>query len=400
MIEWLNAFLFSDGGYSPHGFCIAWNLPVLYTHIGADLLIAVSYFAIPAIILTFLRHRRDSRLHGPAMLFVVFIAACGVSHLLSIVTMFLPWYGLQGLVKLLTGLISFATAVALWKMLPDALRIPAPEELTQALNDKDHQVDQKEAAEAEMVRSQQALADKIVELEAANKELREFAYAASHDLKSPANTLSLWLSEFARDTQGMLTPALDEELSDARQIVERMRQLVEDILAYSRIVGPQEVEPKPCNLQDITDAVLRDLASDLKAHAATVTVADMPTVQGHPPLISILLHNLVANAVKFRDPDRALEIAITAELQDGAAILSVADNGIGIAAHHHDRIFQLFNRLHHDSAYQGTGLGLALCRRAVAAHGGGIDVQSSVGEGTTFIITLPQPEDPHAAEAA
>lgn len=396
---WLSEFLFSDGGYSPHGFCISWNTPVLFTHITADVMIAVSYFAIPAVILVFLKQRKDSRLHKPAMLFVIFITACGVSHLMSIVTMYLPYYGLQGIMKLFTGIVSFFTAVALWRMLPGALRIPTPEQLMRALDDKDDEIARRKKAQAEIQSSRALLAQKVEELEAANAELREFAYAASHDLKSPANTLSLWLDEFALDCEGKLEPEMQQEIVDAKRIIARMRQLVDDILAYSGLVSHDPSAVTTCDMPRLVQEVLEALRAEIATAEAQITVGPLPMIQGHPPMLSVLLQNLVANAVKFRDPNRPLRITITGRAETDRVILSVKDTGIGIAPQHTDRIFKLFSRLHHDTEYEGTGLGLALCRRIAAMHRGHIKVVSAEGVGTEFRITLMQ-DKTHVSQAA
>ena len=385
-------FLFSDGGYSPHGFCIAWDLPVLYTHIGADLLIALSYFAIPAIILVFLRRRQDKRLNAPALLFALFIAACGLSHLMSIVTMYLPYYGLQGVVKLFTGVVSFVTAIALWRMLPQALEIPAPDTLMEALADREREIGERRQTQADLEISQRSLDQKIRAIEASNEELREFAYAASHDLKAPANTLSLWLQDFIEDCEPSLTADQMEALREAEKVLGRMRLLVDDILSYSRTVNDSDTRPAAVDLEKAFRDALEDLRSEVRKSRATVTIEPMPIISGFPTLVSVLVHNLLGNALKFRDPDRPLHISVSAEQVDtpiSGVYVSVTDNGLGIDPVHHERIFKLFKRLHRAEDYPGTGLGLSLCRRVAVTHGGRIEVRSRVGAGATFRVFFP-----------
>lgn len=395
-------FLFSDGGYSPHGYCIAWNLPVLYTHIISDLLIAVSYFAIPAIMLVFLRKRRDPRLHVPAMLFVVFITACGVSHLMSIVTMYQPYYGLQGLIKLFTGLVSMVTALALWKLLPEVMKIPSPDMLMKALSDKDREIKERAAAQMQLEQSQQQLDQKIAELQASNEELREFAYAASHDLKAPANTLSLWLQDFERESGDALSVDQREDLEHAKDILKRMRSLVDDILCYARVVNRGEEISEVIDLKAVFQAAAKGLDADVAQTKAEITINDMPSFTGYPAMITVLAHNLLSNAIKFRSPDRPLKIEVNGWREDYAqprCILSVKDNGIGISADHHQRIFKLFKKLHRPEDYEGTGLGLALCRRLAVTHGGTIDVISEEGRGAEFRVSFPM-EVARVAQAA
>lgn len=391
-MERFSQFLFSDGGYSPHGFCIAWDPAVLYTHIGADLLIALSYFAIPALMLVFLRKRKDPSLTTPALLFVAFITACGLSHLMSIVTMYLPWYGLQGLVKLATGLISFVTVIALWKMLPDALKIPTPGLLLAALEERDKELADRQAAEAELTVKCREVDQKFAEVEAANQELREFAYAASHDMKSPANTLSLLLQDFAEEHGEDLDEAGREELGDALEIVQRMRVLVEDVLSYSRVVNRDPNDLEQVDVYKVFRQAARDIGEDIRRARATVNIAPLPPLHSHHTLIGILAQNLLSNAIKFRSPDRTPEISVSAEIAKGpcaAYVLRIKDNGIGIRPEHSDRVFRLFQRLHRPEDYEGTGLGLALCRRIAVTHGGSIDLISQEGQGAEFIVTFP-----------
>ena len=391
-MEFINAFLFSDGGYSPHGFCIAWNLPVLYTHIGADLLIALSYFAIPAIMLVFLRKRRDPSLHAPALLFVAFITLCGVSHLLSILTMYVPWYGLQGLMKLATGLVSAITALALWKMLPEALKIPAPATLMQALDERDREIADRTAAQELLATRNSQLDQKIEEVEAANQELREFSYAASHDLKSPANTLCLWLQDFREEYGGALDAEARESLDDAHRIVQRMRLLVDDVLSYAQVVNGDPNGKTVIDPAEVFAEATEDFAPEIKRSRAKIDILPMPAFSAYRPLISILAHNLISNALKFRSPDRRPHIEVSGQLTGGAQasyVLRFKDNGIGIDPEHSGRVFRLFQRLHRPEDYEGTGLGLALCRRIAVTHGGRIDLVSKEGEGAEFIITFP-----------
>jgi signal transduction histidine kinase len=401
-MEQISNFLFSDGGYSPHGYCIAWNAPVLYTHIIADLLIALSYFAIPAVMLVFLRQRRDPRLHLPAMLFVVFITACGVSHLMSIVTMYLPYYGLQGMLKLFTGVVSLITAIALWKMLPDALKIPSPDMLMKALDDKDREIRDRTAAQLRLEDSQRQLDQKIAELQASNEELREFAYAASHDLKAPANTLSLWLQDFEQESGDSLSAEQREDLEHAKGILKRMRSLVDDILSYARVVNTEDAVIEEVDVTEIFTTAAKTLRPDIEQARGKIVIADMPSVEGYPALMSMLAHNLLSNAIKFRSPDRPLKVEVAAWHEASAEpqmVISVKDNGIGINAAYHRRIFKLFKKLHRPEDYEGTGLGLALCRRLAVTHGGSIDVISEEGHGAEFRVSFPM-EVAHVAKAA
>ena len=381
-------FLFSYGGYTPHGFCLAWDLRVLWTHIGADLLIALAYFSIPAVILAFLRKRKDPALTRPALLFTAFILLCGVTHLMGIVTLYVPLYGLQGTLKLMTGLVSAYTAFVLWRMLPVALGIPGRGELVAAIERQETEIAERRKAEEAAQESEAKLAQKVVELEAANAELSEFAYAASHDLKSPTNTLTALLEDLDITYGAEVPDEARAELAEARALTGRMRLLVDDILTYSQVVNGED-RREDVALGAVFDLALSDMASEIAASGAEIRIGDLPVVHGYPQYLGVLVRNLLSNALKFQDGSRRPEIDVVA-LNDGTGRqgFSMTDNGIGIDAVHQERIFQMFKRLHRQEDYPGTGLGLALCRRAVAAHGGTIDVASAPGQGTTFHVAL------------
>jgi len=228
--------------------------------------------------------------------------------------------------------------------------------------------------------------------QAANEELRAFAYSLSHDLKSPSNTLDVLLSELRLGQWDRLDRDGKELLDLSQATVERVRALIEDVLRYTRVIG-EPVEFETVAVGPMIDAVLQDLQGDIRASEAKITVGEMNAVLGHPSHIQMLLMNLIGNALKYRKPDVPPEITVTltAGPKHDMATLTVADNGIGLPAGSHDRIFGMFGRLHLQDEYSGTGLGLAICRRIALAHGGNISVTSTEGQGAAFSVTLKTP---------
>jgi light-regulated signal transduction histidine kinase (bacteriophytochrome) len=230
----------------------------------------------------------------------------------------------------------------------------------------------------------------------ANREQAEFTYAISHDLKSPSNTM------------GMLIDYLEEEralgdgerriLADMRATNQRMRQLVDDVLGYSRIVeGKFEVEE--VDLTQVIEAVRQDLAADILLAGAEIECAKIPPIPGQAMQLRMLFQNLISNAIKFRARDRVARIEITTEEDDSTVRVTVADNGIGIPAEHYDRIFGLFQRLHTQSEYEGTGLGLTICRRVMANHGGSITIGPGRDGGAAFTMAFRKVLDDKADQA-
>jgi len=168
----------------------------------------------------------------------------------------------------------------------------------------------------------------------------------------------------------------------------RMKQLIEDLLAYSR-VGTRGREPEPTDAQAALDQALANLRAAIESSGATVTHDALPVVRADAPQLAQLFQNLVGNAVKFRgaEPPR---IHVGVREKDDQVVLSVRDNGIGIDPQYFERIFVIFQRLHSKAEYEGTGIGLAICKKIVDRHGGRIWVESQPGQGSTFYCTLPR----------
>lgn len=235
-------------------------------------------------------------------------------------------------------------------------------------------------AEAQLQRNNQELAK-------ANEELRRFAYAASHDIRSPVVTLNALLSRL----QERHADALDEEgqklLDLAQRNAVRMGELAERVLDYARVTR-SEAELEDVDIADLVSGILENLAKDLSDAGALVSVGAMPTVRVDRVMLRIALQNLVENALKYNaSPEPRIDLS--AEVGVDSWSLSVADNGIGISAENRERIFRGFERLHRRDEYSGAGLGLSVCAQVVAMHGGDIHVRENQPSGTVFIVELP-----------
>lgn len=233
--------------------------------------------------------------------------------------------------------------------------------------------------------------ERTQELRRSNEELQRFAYVASHDLQEPLRIVASFTQLLAQRYKGRLDRDADELIDYAVDGANRMRALIEDLLAYSR-VGGQELHRSRVPLDDVLERVRATLDPTIRETGASVTHDALPVVSADPMQIEQLLQNLVANAIKFRRPDTPTRVHVSARRgDDGAWEIGVEDNGIGIRPEHQDRIFVIFQRLHSREEYAGTGIGLAICHRIVERHGGRIWVESSPGAGSTFRFTLPEP---------
>ena len=237
------------------------------------------------------------------------------------------------------------------------------------------------------VRAEQEVRRTAAELEQSNIELQQFAYIASHDLQAPLRGIAGFAQFLQHEYQGQLDATADEYIGHIVAGSLRMQQLINDLLAYSRV----ESRSRPfamVNLAEVFDDALEVLRAEIGESGGEVTRGELPTVTGDPAQLFQLLQNLISNGLKYHN-DAPPSVQVTAEGNDRQWTIAVRDNGIGIEAKHHERIFEIFLRLHTQEKYPGTGIGLAVCRRIVLRHGGRIWVESEVGRGSTFYFTLP-----------
>lgn len=241
---------------------------------------------------------------------------------------------------------------------------------------------------SERLRQSAALREANSALKRSNLELERFAYVASHDLQTPMRTIA----SFAELLNSNYAEQLDAEARDwLRRIIgatHQLQRLIRDLLEYSRIGA--DVQPlEPVSFQEVFTQVLELLDGMIRASGALVTCGELPTVMGHRSQLIELLLNLIENAIKYRGPEPP-RVYVGAKRVGREWQFSVTDNGIGIAARYHERIFEIFTRLHGPHEFPGTGIGLATCRRIVHRHGGRIWVDSEVGEGSVFRFTIPE----------
>lgn len=228
------------------------------------------------------------------------------------------------------------------------------------------------------------------ELERSNLELQQFASVAAHDLQEPLRKIQAFGDRLDRQAGASLDASGRDSLERMRGAAARMQELITDLLTYSRVATRRE-PARPVDLGKVTTAVLADLETRIQETGGTVTVGALPTIDADPRQMQQLFQNLVGNALKFHRPDVPPEVHITAPASETSdVVIEVADNGIGFEEAYADRIFAPFQRLHGRAEFEGTGMGLAICRRIAERHGGSISVRSEVGTGTVFNVRLPR----------
>jgi PAS domain S-box-containing protein len=225
-------------------------------------------------------------------------------------------------------------------------------------------------------------------LRESNKDLQQFAYVASHDLQEPLRSIV----SFSQLLERRLADEEDRDIRDFLAFIidggQRMQTLIQDLLVFSRVMTTGR-PLEPTDTGRVVAEVTRSLSASIEETGAVVNAESLPTVPCDSSQLAQVFANLIGNAIKYRSPDRPPEIGITSELGDGCWRFAVRDNGIGIAPEYHDRIFEVFQRLHTQNEYEGTGIGLAVVKRIVERHGGRCWLESTPGEGSTFFFTLP-----------
>ncbi len=245
-----------------------------------------------------------------------------------------------------------------------------------------------ESSHAELVAVNARLTTQTEELSRSNRDLEQFAYVASHDLQEPLRKVASFTQLLQKRYGGQLDERADQYIEFAVDGAKRMQRLVHDLLGFSR-VGRLGGEVTDVPLDRVLARTLDDLGELVEETGARVEADDLPVVRGEEPLLGQLLQNLVGNAIKFRAPDRPPVVRLSARRVGDRWELECRDNGIGIDPQYADRVFVIFQRLHPKDVYEGTGIGLALCKKIVEFHGGSIWIEQPDGPGTSIRWTLP-----------
>jgi signal transduction histidine kinase len=240
----------------------------------------------------------------------------------------------------------------------------------------------------ELKRSEENLKKKSQELADSNAELERFAFVAAHDLKGPMIGIEGHIQRLKRRHGDKLDADAEKIIGYVLDGVDRMKALINDLLAYAR-AGAQTDNLKVVNVNQVIERALSNIHGEIEEQKATVTHGPLPDIRANDIQMVQLLQNLIGNGIKFHgeEPPR---VHISVRQEDNEWIFSVADNGIGIDPDNAERIFEIFKRLHSTAQYPGTGIGLAICKKIVERHGGRIWAESGPGKGTIFFFTIPR----------
>jgi signal transduction histidine kinase len=344
---------FDASGFMPHGHCFLWSPPVLAMHVVSDLLIGLAYMAIPFGLYSLSRRRRDLPFGWLFACFSVFIVSCGLSHWVAAWNVWHAEYWIEGLVKSLTAAASVPTAILLWRAIPAILQLPSTAQLAEA-----------------------------------NAQLNAFTHTMSHDLRAPLRSMAGFSQALREDYGPSLDATAQGYLARISSAAERMDRLISDLLAYSRL-GRHELSLVVVDLEELVRDVLQQLHPAIAASSAAVRVrSPLQPVLAHRASLTHCVQNLVDNALKYVPRGVAPDVEVSTEPRGGRVRLWVEDQGIGVAPEFHARIFETFERLHAQGAYEGAGMGLAIVRRAAERMGGACGIESRPGGGARVWIEL------------
>ncbi len=255
----------------------------------------------------------------------------------------------------------------------------------------EREIEQRKKAEDARKSYEEELANKTRELAQSNAELQQFAYVASHDLQEPLRMVASYTQLLGKRYRGKLDKDADEFIGYAVDGATRMQRLIRDLLEYSR-VGSENKSLEHTDSEVVLRQVLDNLSASVRERHAEVTHDPLPIVHANPTHLTQVFQNLIGNALKFQG-DSPAKIHVGAKAVPDGWEFSIRDNGVGIPADQLGRIFSIFQRLHGQSEYPGTGIGLAICKRIVEKYGGNIRVESELGTGSIFYFTLTTPRD-------
>lgn len=368
--------------FMPHGMCYMWEPGLVWLHVVSDALIFLAYVSIPITLVYILRIRSDLIFSKIMALFGAFVLLCGFTHLLAVYNVWNGTYWFSGAIKSLAALVSVATAYMLWKLVPTLKEIPTVEKLK-------IEVAKRQEAEALLHEQAEKLHTESKKLSTVNEELKAFAYASSHDLKSPLRgikQLASWIEEDLEDEGLKLPDDSQEHFELLKSRISRMERLLDDLLEYSK-AGHATGELKEIDVKEQSEELF-DLLNT-RGKAQLHLDANLPTFKTLDQPFSLVLRNILDNAVKHSDKT-AGNVWVDVEEDEQFYLFKITDDGPGVAPEDFDKIVKIFSTLKPKDEVEGSGMGLAIINKIVNRVGGELSFECSEGKGLTVKFSWPK----------
>lgn len=350
--------LFEYTNFMPHGHCYLWRKDILYTHLISDTLIFLAYFSIPIALVYLVKKRKDIPMNSVFFLFAGFILFCGITHIFAVYTTFVPSYRVEGILKAITAIVSIFTAIAVWWLMPTALAIPSNKE-TRKKNEQ---------------------------LKMYNEELSKFAYVTSHDLREPLRKIETYANILAEGYSDKNDDEFNSLIEKAKTSAAYMNKFINDLSDYVNLSN-KEKSQSWIDLNKVVNDIINELEMKIQQLHASIDVSDLATVYGNEVDMKILLRNLISNGLKYKRDEVAPVVKIWTKENSDAIEIHIQDNGMGIPEDKQQVIFEPFKRLHDKTKYEGTGVGLALCKKIVFMNKGEIFVKNNSDQpGSEFVV--------------
>lgn len=360
--------------FMPHGHCYFWRPEIVWLHVISDALITLSYYAIPVILLFFMRKRKDFPFPWVLVMFGAFILLCGTTHLMAIITLWDPLYRLDGIIKAATAVVSVLTTIMLIPLVPLALALKSPKEL--------------EAANLKLAEAN----EKLTEIDRLKD---NFFSNISHELRTPLTLIIAPLESFLANDYGPLSAIQRQNLEAMHNNSIRLFQMVNSILDFAKIGAKKiAVNREPLDIVLLTKSIAQEFEPILKQKNIQINF-DCPVtkkiVHLDRYLYERILFNLLSNAAKFTAEQGSISVALN--FAGEKATLVVSDTGIGISASDQEKLFQRFQQIESSATrrFEGTGLGLALIKEFALLLEGDVKVESKLGKGTSFSVEVHAP---------
>jgi signal transduction histidine kinase len=405
MLQYLQQ-LWETNSLSPHGICLLWRPELIWTHVGADAVIGIAYYSIPIALAYFVSHRNDIEFGWIFWAFALFILACGTTHFFSIYTLWVPDYGTEALIKVITAALSILTAVAVWPLLPKALAIPSTEALRRLNEELIQQIAERNAALAALQaeKNERLKTEDMLRQAQKMEAVGQLTGGIAHDFN---NLLTVVVGNLERlETQFRDNPTVYRSIKGAMDGASRGAALTQKLLAFGR---RQPLAPMRLNANLLIDS-MGDLVRRAVGEQVTVDLkldSDLWPVEVDPNQLENVLLNLAVNARDAMPNGGRLTIqsrnCTDPTFEDGEmlkgqfTLLTVSDDGIGMIPEVLSHVFEPFFTT--KGAGEGTGLGLSQVYGFVKQSNGHVDIQSAPGRGTTIRIYLPRAQAQTRADA-